>query len=102
MERTMKITHKPTMLERARVIAGAALVTLAGLPANAATTSFPQYPLLTGGSSIPPNILLILDDSGSMAYPSMPVDQSSLGDSVSDRAYTNNTIYYNPNRTYLP
>lgn len=98
----MKTTHKPTMMERARVIAGAALVTLAGLPANAATTSFPQYPLLTGGSSIPPNILLILDDSGSMAYPSMPVDQSSLGDSVSDRAYTNNTIYYNPNRTYLP
>lgn len=98
----MKTYLKSPLPERIRNAAIAAMVTLSGLPAYAATTSFPQYPLLTGGSSIPPNILLILDDSGSMAYPSMPVDKSSLSDNVSDRSYINNTVYYNPNRTYLP
>lgn len=98
----MKNFPRSSLTERIRNAAFTAVVTLAGLPANAATTAFPQYPLLTGGSSIPPNILLILDDSGSMAYPSMPVDQSSLDDNVSDRSYINNTVYYNPNRAYLP
>ena len=100
----MKTMQKSTLMERARVIAGVALVTLAGLPANAATTSFPQYPLLTGGSSIPPNILLILDDSGSMGYPKMPEDRSqgNMRDQVDDRSYINNTLYYNPATTYQP
>ena len=40
-------------------------------------TSFPNYPLLTGGNSIPPNILLILDDSGSMEDTLMRADGSN-------------------------
>ncbi|WP_269791495.1 PilC/PilY family type IV pilus protein [Stenotrophomonas sp. Iso1] len=75
---------------------------MAAASAQAAdTTSFPNYPLLTGGDSIPPNIMLILDDSGSMGYLRMPNDSSSnLNDSVSDRSYINNTLYYNPDRNY--
>lgn len=95
--------------QRAKVAALAAFATVLGLPVSAATVpSFPQYPLITGGSNIPPNILLILDDSGSMAGgwmtadPNGTVDKSSLGDSVIDRSYVNNTIYYNPAKTYLP
>lgn len=85
-----------------------ALATLAGLPVSAATTAFPQNPLLTGGNSIPPNILMILDDSGSMEGPWMTadkngtVDKASLGDNVTDRSYVNNTLYYDPDNTYLP
>jgi len=89
-------------MQRAGTIAAAAVATLLGLPVNAATTTFPQYPLMTGGSTIPPNILLILDDSGSMAYLKMPVDETTLEDDVSDRSYINNTIYYNPAITYRP
>jgi len=65
----MNAKSKPSRsLQRVGVITSAAFATLLGLPVNAATTSFPQYPLMTGGSTIPPNILLILDDSGSMNF----------------------------------
>ena len=95
-------------LQRVGVIASATVATLLGLPVSAATTSFPQYPLMTGGSTIPPNILLILDDSGSMdgawmtADKNGTVDKNSLSDNVVDRSYVNNTLYYNPGKTYLP
>ncbi len=92
-------------LQRVGVIASAAVATLLGLPVNAATTSFPQYPLMTGGSTIPPNILLILDDSGSMARSWMWADKDTsdgTDDSVVDRSYVNNTLYYNPSKTYRP
>lgn len=85
-----------------------AFATLAGVPVNAATTTFPQYPLLTGGNSIPPNILMILDDSGSMSGEWMTadkngtVDKGSLSDDVTDRSYVNNTLFYDPGKTYLP
>ncbi len=95
-------SRKPTLLHTLAVTGAAMLATLGGLPVHAATTSFPQYPLLTGGGSIPPNILLILDDSGSMVYAKMPGDESNLEDDVEDRSYVNNTLYYNPTKTYLP
>lgn len=95
-------SRKPTLLHTLAVTGAAMLATLGGLPVHAATTSFPQYPLLTGGGSIPPNILLILDDSGSMVYAKMPGDESRLEDDVEDRSYVNNTLYYNPAKTYLP
>ena len=105
----MKTKPNPTSsLQRAGVVAAATVATLLGLPVNAATTSFPQYPLMTGGSTIPPNILLILDDSGSMEGAWMTadkdgtVDKDSLSDNVVDRSYVNNTLYYNPGKTYLP
>lgn len=95
-------------MQRAGVVFAASVATLLGLPVNAATTSFPQYPLMTGGSTIPPNILLILDDSGSMEGAWMTadkdgtVDKDNLSDNVVDRSYVNNTLYYNPGKTYLP
>ncbi len=105
---------KVSLLDRVRVAAATAAMTLVALPVNAATTSsFPQNPLLTGGNAVPPNILLILDDSGSMsggwmpAYRAppltpFPTDKSSLGDNVTDRSYVSNTIYYDPRITYQP
>ncbi|WP_449467198.1 pilus assembly protein [Stenotrophomonas humi] len=91
------------LTERIRTGVCTALVSMmAAASAQAAdTTSFPNYPLLTGGDSIPPNVMLILDDSGSMGYLRMPNDSSSwLGDNVSDRSYITNTLYYNPNKNY--
>lgn len=95
---------KHALAERIRIGMCTALVSMmAAASAQAAdTTSFPNYPLLTGGDAIPPNIMLILDDSGSMQAVHMPSDKYSLNDNVSDRAYVNNTLYYNPDRDYHP
>jgi type IV pilus assembly protein PilY1 len=99
MERIMTIMSKAKAFRASCATSVAVLAVAAG---SAGAVSFPSYPLLTGGNSIPPNILLILDDSGSMANLAMPSDLGSLGDNVSDRSYVNNTLYYNPAKTYLP
>jgi type IV pilus assembly protein PilY1 len=117
MERIMKtkkaalLSRKPTLLQTMAVVGITALVTLSGLPVHAAT-SFPNYPLLTGGNAIPPNIMMILDDSGSMNFIAMPTDikirgsnwnaQNGLNDNPTDRSYINNTLYYDPRTDYLP
>ena len=94
----------------------ALLATLACQPALAVDgVPFDNKPLQSG-SAIPPNIMFILDNSGSMALVSMPFDvkdpeysgtstgasQTGLNDNPHDRSYLNNTIYYNPNVTYNP
>lgn len=88
--------------QKVGVAALAFACTLAGTQVNAAT--FPNSPLITGGEGIPPNILLILDDSGSMAFESMPSDPpyNGLSDNPTWRSYFNNTIYYNPATPYRP
>lgn len=98
--------RRPNWLQKMGVAGLTALATLAGLPVHAAT-SFPDYPLLTGGNAIPPNILMILDDSGSMESTIMLAtgvsrDSTDLADNVTDRSYINNTLYYNPAVTYRP
>ncbi|WP_165782395.1 pilus assembly protein [Solilutibacter silvestris] len=56
---------------RMRNAAIACCITQLALPVNAAT-SFPDNPLLSQNKRIPPNILMVLDDSGSMAWEYMP------------------------------
>ncbi len=95
------IPQNPSSRQQGAVIAAALACTLAGLPVHAAT--FPNNPLITGGEGIPPNILFILDDSGSMAEQIMPADGgNTLVDNPSERSYVNNTIFYNPAKTYRP
>ncbi|MGY0799082.1 pilus assembly protein [Lysobacter sp. A286] len=74
------------------------LVTLLALPVQAAI-EIPTAPPMSG-NGVPPNILFILDDSGSMEYRSMPFHTNSLDNSPKHRSSTNNTIYYNPAQVY--
>jgi len=74
------------------------LATLLALPASA-NINIPDAPLTTG-ARVPPNILFILDDSGSMAFDAMPAD--SIGDDWRNRTYVHNAVYYNPAKDYLP
>lgn len=68
-----------------------------------AATSFPDYPLQTGVGSVPPNVLFILDDSGSMGSRFMPDSiATTQGVDVSRSSHLHNTIYYNPGTTYQP
>lgn len=74
------------------------LATLLALPASA-NIDIPNDPLTTG-ARVPPNILFILDDSGSMAFDAMPA--SSVTSAWTTRTYVHNAVYYNPSKTYLP
>lgn len=76
-------------------------VSLLAGPVNA-TITLPNDPLTTG-SRVPPNVLFLLDDSGSMAFDYMPDNlPSTTTPDVSRRAYTRNTLSYNPATTYQP
>lgn len=88
------------------------LATMLALPASA--VDIPSAPLTSGGR-VAPNVMFILDDSGSMTFVAMPTDiedadqvrpwsgtQQGLNDNPTDRSYLNNTIYYNPNIDYQP
>lgn len=77
------------------------LATLLALPVNAGVT-IPTEPMTTG-ARIPPNILMVLDNSGSMQNDYMPDSIPSVsGLNIARQAYTRNTIYYNPHKDYKP
>lgn len=90
---------------------GLGLLTTLFAATSLAGVSVPNTPLQTG-SRVPPNILFILDDSGSMegtafddaglpAFTGGGLSTSALN-TMSLQTYTNNTIYYNPNVSYEP
>jgi len=88
--------------------------TFAAMPVSTALAqSFPDYPLQTGAGDVEPNIMFVLDDSGSMAFDDMPNPDvpticrrsnngSCQGDTITDLSYVGNTVYYNPSVSYLP
>ncbi|OYV27855.1 MAG: hypothetical protein B7Z82_04150, partial [Halothiobacillus sp. 20-54-6] len=88
-------------------MAAAAIFGSSGL-ANAAVT-VDQQPLIIA-KPLPPNIVLMLDDSGSMAWDFMPdicylygVDctQGTINNDAMINS-SNNCVYYNPSITYPP
>lgn len=85
-----------------RAIALGFFATMVAVPATA-SIQLPNEPLTTG-ARVPPNVLFILDDSGSMAETTMyNPDVSSVSVSgVRAASYATNTIYYNPLVDYQP
>ncbi len=124
--KTSRTAHTPRKSPLAPLLA--CLATLLGLPVHAAV-SIPDAPMQVN-NGVPPNIWLILDDSGSMGWRYMynpgivSLTNGSGGPSVSNRTgnntgsdatngptsfnltamydqnYVTNTVYYNPNVTY--
>lgn len=77
------------------------MFTLLALPVNAAIT-LPKEPLTTG-ARVAPNLLFILDDSGSMSWNYMPDSVPAIsGNDFASKAYTRNTVYYDPSIDYQP
>lgn len=70
------------------------------LPASADVT-VAQTPL-TKPPSIKPNIMMILDDSGSMAWSVMPDSPSNTGKNTGLISSSVNGVYYNPTTDYKP
>lgn len=98
---------------RSTVFAVALLTVVAG---QAGAADIPNVPLHSGASYPPANVRFILDDSGSMNSFAMPGDAyarrdmvdadndpvDGLDDTLTDRFYGNNTIFYDPRVTYQP
>jgi type IV pilus assembly protein PilY1 len=86
------------------------LLTALGLNAQAATTDLSNVPLATSSATaVLPNVLFLLDDSGSMAWTHMPDESSDGGSSVAFvygfyglRSNQCNGVYYDPTYTYVP
>jgi type IV pilus assembly protein PilY1 len=101
--------HDKTSHFAARLLASGFSVWLLGVafsPVLAATTPSPvvdQSPLIIQ-KPLPPNIVLMLDDSGSMAWDYMPdwgyLQNTSNNDALIDAS--NNGVYYNPTVVYTP
>src|SRR5574340_520186 len=80
------------------------------LPALDASVALATSPLATSTvSTVKPNLLFVLDTSGSMDWDHMPDDNSEAGSAVSFnygfyglRSSQCNQVYYDPNTTYLP
>ena len=80
------------------------------LPALAASVALATAPLSTTSTvTIRPNLLLVLDNSGSMDWDHMPDDSSDGGSAVTFsygfyglRSYQCNMVYYDPAYTYSP
>lgn len=89
------------MHARLQAAMGAFLATMLALPASAGIT-LPSDPLQSSGR-IAPNILFILDDSGSMSEDNMPDAVPAVAPTdFRNNTYARNSIFYNPASTYLP
>ncbi|MCZ7563622.1 MAG: PilC/PilY family type IV pilus protein [Burkholderiales bacterium] len=88
-----------------RIVAGATLVAFLATPpyATAALTEISNAPLASASTAqIPPNVMFVLDDSGSMDSTYMPDSASAYNGDVGGKSHLCNTIYYNPGNTYFP
>ncbi len=70
------------------------------LSASAAALSISQKPLILT-ETVPPNMLLTLDDSGSMRWAFAPDDKSGTGASRRAKSSAFNPMYYNPGVSYI-
>lgn len=83
------------------VAPAAFLATLLALPVNAAIT-VPTEPLTTG-ARVPPNVLFVLDNSGSMSDATLPDNIPNVATiNIKNQTFVRNKIYYNPYKVYLP
>lgn len=111
----MNMNNSPTVLGLRLSVLAAFATTLLALPVSSALAqSFPDYPLQTGAGNVEPNLMFILDDSGSMSFDEMPnpdvtticrrANNGNCADAIriTDQAYSGNTVYYNPSLAYRP
>jgi len=93
----------PTPYLRRAELLLAALAFSLSTGVHAALTDLADTPLSSGvNAQIKPNIMYILDDSGSMDWDYMPNDAGNNDTKKCYKHYNHNRIYYNPNFTYTP
>jgi len=96
------MSFSSSALARAAWVACAIVATTAALPVGAGVTDLASQPLATTPSvQAKPNLLFILDNSGSMDSDYMPDDMSSTG-TYGYRSAQCNGVAYDPNMVYTP
>lgn len=117
MKHSVRTSHRSSVAAPRSwwALPAAALATLLALPVNAGI-EIPGDPLTTG-ARVAPNILFVLDDSGSMAFDYMPDDLPRINIDATNSTYSGrcsdnsgadeacyannrNTLAYNPATTY--
>ncbi|QID17191.1 hypothetical protein G3580_05755 [Nitrogeniibacter mangrovi] len=96
----MTTISRPLHSPRLALLLGA-LALASAFQVQAAPLSIAQVPLYLGGT-VEPNVMFILDDSGSMAWSFMPDDIYGYYNRKGAQSSTYNSLYYNPNVTYTP
>lgn len=97
------LPHNPAQRPFVKALTVALCSLVAGTPLAQAAVALDQSPLIIQ-KPIPPNLVLMLDDSGSMGWDFMP-DWGYLKNTSNNDALinsSNNGIYYNPSIEYLP
>ena len=108
MKRNLMNTKSPITFNNAMLPLSAALLTiLLSAPAMSGVT-IPNYPLQSS-APVPPNIMFILDDSGSMGLGYMPAPGATSDSApttnapnIGQQTYARNGLYYNPALVYQP
>ena len=101
-------TKSPMLTSNALLpLTTAVLTVLLSMPAVSGI-AIPDSPLQSS-AQVPPNIMFILDDSGSMGLTFMAAPEATsdtppttLAPNIGQQTYARNGIYYNPNTNYLP
>jgi type IV pilus assembly protein PilY1 len=88
-------------LFRAPHALGLLLITAFAWPFGAsAVLTIPEAPIFQTSVGVPPNVLVTLDDSGSMQWAYMPDSQDNTRGTRRSKSSTFNPIYYNPSIVY--
>jgi len=99
----MKNFFHPDSLSRPLFSLGLALILGLALPAGSQATSLATAPLATSTtSSVLPNLMFVLDDSGSMDWDFLPDTARNFAGKYGFNTSHCNGVYYNPNITYTP
>ena len=97
------MSNHPVRKSLQHIVAGAVLLSAVQSNALAALTDLAAEPLVTStSSSVQPNILFVLDDSGSMAWTYMPDEAGNFAQNYGYSSSHCNGVYYNPATTYDP
>ncbi len=82
---------------------GLALSLSTSVPTNALAVTLASAPLAqSSSSSVQPNIMFVLDNSGSMSWTYLPDVTDNFRGSYGYQSAQCNGVYYNPNITYTP
>jgi type IV pilus assembly protein PilY1 len=108
LEEESAMTNPPASRRINRLLLALTCAVFAWQAAHAATTdiaSAPIFTTVTATTEVKPNVMFVLDDSGSMDWDYMPDNGNSPYFSTSKYGYASsqcNGVYYNPAITYAP
>ncbi|NOT99960.1 MAG: hypothetical protein HOO95_00070 [Gallionella sp.] len=95
--------YSPTRIARQLLSCLFGIGLMTSLPTLAANVALSNSPLVTSAAlTVAPNLMLMLDDSGSMDWDYMPDNAKNFAGKFGYNSNQCNGVYYDPNTTYAP